>query len=458
MDGTPDSRFYLKIFLAATLAGFVLFNTNCDSIRNGREKDGAHSAGLPAAVDNSTLRYFPPIGKQKIGDCTCWSSCYYYNTYTQARDHGFDASKGDPKVLCSPRFLFSLLCQGSRGAEGTETAMKLLSKVGCATVAEYPMDTPWTKWPGERTRIAALRNRTGRLHRVRADNAEGLEEIKSHIAKGGCAVTRALFRANYPSYGKSASGPGIDNGVMYAKVGANWLRHSLCICGYDDGRSYFDDRDGKTHSGAFLIANSEGPEWGACNSTGKGAKGFIWVAYAMFLEGNLGIYDHDDNPHTDPCFDNPPYPTIYYHDDRPDYTPSLYAVVGINHEERNRISLSGGIGPVSSPEFIGPEVIERTEHGAIPISDAKRVVIDLSDGSRLIGAGTPEKVFVKLSVDSRAAGPASMTSADFYFDPDGDGIYSKYSSKNPAVLVEPGREGFASVKISLPRDNEAGSP
>jgi hypothetical protein len=39
----------------------------------------------PAAVDHSTEDFFPPIGKQQIGYCTCWSSAYYYNSYTQAR-------------------------------------------------------------------------------------------------------------------------------------------------------------------------------------------------------------------------------------------------------------------------------------------------------------------------------------------------------------------------------------
>jgi len=46
----------------------------------------SRSPALPSAVDNSILQYFPPIGNQGgQGSCTCWASCYYYNTYTQAR-------------------------------------------------------------------------------------------------------------------------------------------------------------------------------------------------------------------------------------------------------------------------------------------------------------------------------------------------------------------------------------
>jgi hypothetical protein len=407
-----------------------------------------HKNKLPLAVDNSTLKYFPPIGKQQIGDCTCWSSAYYYNTYTQARDEGLDASSGNPNVICSPRFLFSLISMGASGAECTEHAMERLSDVGCAPVSEYPMSTHWTKWPGESARIAALKNRTGKLHKIRADNLKGLETIKQHIANGGCAVTRGLFRANYPAYGDSASGPGIDNDVLYAKVGENYLRHSLCICGYDDNRSYVDELDGKSYSGAFLIANSEGPDWGSFNSTGKGTRGFLWIAYKMFLNGEFGLYDNDDNPYTDPCYDNPPYPTVYFHDDRPKYRPTLYAVVGVNHPKRNLLNLTGGIGSLDSPEFLGPKAIEQTAKGELAISDTNYVIVDLSDGANLIGSGKTKQIFVQLNLDKTANLNATITSADFYYDSDGSDSFIQVSSTQLVVTVAPGESGYASVNIT----------
>ncbi|MFC2117156.1 hypothetical protein ACFLSY_00760 [Bacteroidota bacterium] len=412
----------------------------------GTQKD-ARDVKRPAAVDHSTTKYFPPIGDQKLGDCTCWSSCYYYNTYTQARDHDLDASTSDPEVLCSPRFLFSQISQGTGGAECTEHAMERLSELGCANVSDYPMDTHYAEWAGEEARIAALRNRTGKLYKIRVDNPEGLETVKQHISNGGCATTRGLFRANYPTYGESATGPGIDKAVMYAKVGENYLRHSLCICGYDDEKSYVDNRDGKTYSGAFLIANSEGQQWGSYNSTGKGSRGFIWVAYNMFLEGTFGLYDQDDNPYKDHCFDNPPYPTIYFHDDLPDYKPSLYAVVGINHDKRNMLRLRGGIGPSDSPEYIGYEAIEPTKYGLIAIDDTKRIVIDLTDGATMLESQNLKQVFVELFINSSGGSNATITSADFYYSPKADGNYITYSYKDKIVTVEPGNTGYAVVEI-----------
>ena len=441
--------FVVGVVFTTILVFFVFANVKCDANCNSHKDDNVdtNGNGRPAAVDNSTLKYFPPIGKQEIGDCTCWSSAYYYNTYTQARDEGLDASDGNPDVVCSPRFLFSLISMGTRGAECTEHAMERLADVGCAPVSKYSMSAHWSKWPGEEARIAALKNRPGLLHKIRADNEEGLETIKQHIANGGCAVTRGLFRANYPAYGDSAAGPGINNGIMFAKVGQNWLRHSLCICGYDDEKSYVDDRDGKTYRGAFLISNSEGPNWGSYNSTGKGTKGFLWVAYSMFLNGEFGIYDNDDNPYTDPCFDNPSYPTIYFHDDRPNYKPVLYAVVGINHNKRNLLTLTGFIGSIDSPEFTGPEAIEQTDKGEISITDTNRVVVDLTDGAHLFGSGEPKQAFVQLVVNEQADVNATITSADFYYDPDGDGSYKKFSSANPVVTVAPGDTGYVAVNI-----------
>ncbi len=405
---------------------------------------------LPPAVDHSTTIHFPPLGKQQIGDCTCWSSAYYYNTYTQAFDERLDASTGDPDVVCSPRFLFSLISMGHSGAECTRYAMERLGDVGCAPVSEYSMSAHWKQWPGEEARIAALKNRPYALQTVRADTVKGLRRIKQHIANGGCAVTRALFTSNYPAYGANAAGPGIDNGVMYSKEGFNYLRHSLCICGYDNERTYVDHRDGKTYRGAFLIANSEGPNWGSHNSTGTGSKGFLWVAYNMFLEGTFGLYDNDDNPHTDPCYCNPLHPEVYFYDDRPGYRPRLYAVVGVNHRKRNLLTVTGGIGPVQAPAFLGPQVVEPTRHGELAIKDGKRVVIDLTDGIGLFEPGKRYPVFVTLEVNGSATSHASMTSAEFFFDPEGDGTFTTYLSSDPTVVVAPGQQGHAMVHVVNP--------
>ena len=421
-------------------------------------------ADRPTVVDHSMEIYFPPIARQMYGDCTCFSSCYYYNTYTQARDEGLNASSGDPNLICNPGYLFALIAQGWWGAVCTEHAMARLSDVGCATMAEHPYPTePWggdpAVWPTEEAWISALQRRTGTFHQIRADDNAGLETIRQHIADGGCAVTRAYFHENYGDYDYcgdtgTPTGRGISNYVMYSSGNTPPLfPHSICICGYDDNRSYYDVRDGRTHYGAFLIANSEGQDWGWYNSSGGGTRGFIWVAYTMFLESEIGWYDPppEDWPDVDPCVDNPPYPEVYYHDDRPHYRPKLYAVAGINYHSRNLLTFSGGVGPVEAPEFIGPEAIEQTDQGTISLNDSRRVAVDLSDGINLISPGTTKNVFVSLAVNASGSGAATITSCEFYCDFDGDEVYTVVPGEmSTTVYVWPGSTGIVSASVTNP--------
>jgi hypothetical protein len=448
------ARLYLARGLAVSFCLTLLLAGVCAEAMADREPN----------VDHSTEIYFPPIGRQMYGDCTCFSSCYYYNTYLQARDEGLDASTGDPNVICNPGFLFGLIAQGAWGAVCTEHAMARLSDVGCATMAEHPYPTvPWggdpTVWPTEAAWIAALKYRTGTLYKIRADNDEGLETIRQRIADGSCAVTRAYFHENYWDYDycgdtSTPNGPGISNYVMYSNGNTPPLfPHSICICGYDDDRPYVDARDGLTHYGAFLIANSEGENWGWYNSTGTGTRGFLWVAYTMFPEGEIGWYDPppEEWDGCDPCVDNPPYPEVYYHDDRPHYRPQLYAAAGINHNSRNLLTFSGGVGPTDAPEFTGPEAIEQTDEGAISINASRRVVVDLTDGVYLIPPGTTKNVFISLAVAASATQAATITSVDFFCDFDGDEVCTTVPGEmGSSVTVAPGTTGYVSASVTNP--------
>jgi len=422
---------------------------------------------LPELVDNSTLMYFPPIRHQPIGDCTCYSSAYYYNTFLQARDEGEDASGGDPAVICSPRFLFLIIAQGGWGATCTEHAMARLSDVGCSNVDTCDYNQNWDgEWPFEAAWVQALRNRTGTLHKIQGSESADidLEAVKTVLANGSCVVTRADFGANYDDYRDYAAGVGIDNHVMFRQdKSGHGNRHSMCIVGYDDNISYYDDEYGDTFSGAFILANSEGPLNDWYNSDGPGGvpgtKGFMWIAYRMFLHcgppinrpPQFGYYDWN-MPIGDPCHDDEDYPTVYYHDDRPHYRPKLYAVAGLNHNNRHMLTFTGGIGSTTTPDFEGPWAIEPTPDSPYIrfINDSRRVAVDLTDGVELLSPETPTQVFVELRVHEDATGSATMTSADFFQDADGDGVYEDVASTDPTVTVPVDDHGFATVMLYGP--------
>jgi hypothetical protein len=414
--------------------------------------DAAASGGSPvpgdrpSLVDNSTLMYFPPIMPQPLGDCTCYSSGYYYNTYTQARDEGLDASTGNEAVVCSPRFIFSLICQAHYGAECTEHVMARLADVGCSNAALHWFYKDYTEWPSEAAWIQALENRTGTPHKIQANTTDGLEAIKQHIANGGCVVTRGVVGENYPDYPDNSL-LGIDNRVYYSREYGLRSRHSVCIVGYDDTRSYVDHRDGHTYQGAFLAANSKGTSWGWYNSTETGSRGFFWLGYKMFLDEEFGYYD-DDWSWTDPCYDNPLHPEVYYNDDRPQYRPRLYAVTGISHEKRSKLTLTAGIGPTDDALFTGPYVITPTQRDQPAINCDERVAVDLTDGAHHLSPDGLAQLFVELGVDGSAGAPGAICSADFHEDVDCDGAYKVVSSTDPPVDVPSDDTGYATAQIS----------
>ena len=368
---------------------------------------------LPSAVDNSTLAYFPPIRSQgSQGSCTCWAAGYYYNTYTQALDEGFDVSGGDNDLICSPAFLYPLVNGGHDWGANTQYVMSRLNDIGCSSWSLKPYSSAdWTSWPSEAAWVDALDNRTQAAHWIDGSTESGLDAIKQYLANGNLAVTDFDVYSTWYDYYPDDTRTGLDNDVYYYTDGDVVGGHAVTLVGYDDSRSYVDHRDGQTHTGAFLIANSWGASWGVTNNTGTGTLGFFWVAYEMFLDSTFG-------------------PWAYYASDRPDYRPRLYGVTGLNHPERWDLGLYGGVG--EPPDWWSHDVLW-LDGGPIPIADDKRVAIDLTDG--ITNLGYPAYVFIEVYNDGWSENDATMTSADFYVDLDEDGSYGTYSSPDPPLTI-----------------------
>ncbi len=49
---------------------------------------------IPTKYDNSTTKYFPPIGDQDgTNSCVAWATGYYTKTFQEALEHGWDLSR-----------------------------------------------------------------------------------------------------------------------------------------------------------------------------------------------------------------------------------------------------------------------------------------------------------------------------------------------------------------------------
>lgn len=398
----------------------------------GRTADQTRTTALlaatrPSAVDNSTLAWFPPIGDQGYqNSCVAWAVGYYYDTYTQARDEGLDVSNGDSAHICSPSFLYPLLNDGLDEGAYLEAAVAKLSVIGCSSLALTPY-TPsnHTTWPSEAAWVEALARRTVNAHWIAGNTDSGLEAVKQLLANGGVAVVFVDIYANL--YYDYPQGSGVDNDVLYAPAGAYHGGHALTLVGYDDSRTYRDERDGQIRTGAFLLANSWGSDWGIPN-TGEATKGFLWIGYSAFREQRF-VYDP------------------VYTDDRPGYRPTAYALAGLDYSQRGYLTLSGGAGLPSAPTGVTSAVLDNCGGTTLAVDSSQRIAVDLTDVASPVTADRVADLFIAAEVSYWTAPSGVITSVEFFIDPDGDGVYSTSSAPHVPVTVAYGSIGYGFLPI-----------
>lgn len=389
------------------------------------------SVGLATKVDNSLSAYFPPIGDQgSQGSCTAWASAYYFNTYTQAKDEGYNVSGGDYTKICSPAFIYPLVNSGVDNGAYTDEAMDRMNVTGCCSWTLKPYsDSDYSTWPSEAAWIEAIPRRTNAFDYIGSSWSGATDDditlIKQRLANGELLVTDTYVYSNW-YYNYPSNTTGINNGVIYASDGTVKGGHAITIVGYDDDKTYNDGTS--TKSGAFLIANSWGNSWGVTN-TGGVNKGFMWVSYNYFKTGAWV------------------FGWAMYNTDRDHYKSKLYGVAGVTHAKRKYVTLTGGIGSASSPDWKSSNVISG-DGGSITLSDTKRIAIDLNDGVSKITDPGSTRVFVKVANSSSASTNATMTSTDIFADLYNTGTYKKYQSVTPPPVIVPGSSGYMDVLLA----------
>ena len=97
------------------------------------------SDALPDHVDNSELKYFPPIRSQGgLPSCAVFSGTYYTMTYMYAMIHDLDAKSGDDSTRFSPLFTYNFANGGEDVGSWYFWAFSMAMRHGCATWAEMP--------------------------------------------------------------------------------------------------------------------------------------------------------------------------------------------------------------------------------------------------------------------------------------------------------------------------------
>ena len=214
-------------------------------------------SALPAARDLTISNL--PVGSQgSQSSCVGWAVGYYYKTYQEAREHGWDVSKAGRDF--SPSWVYNQICGGRDEGATFGKAFQLLKDEGAVDISEFPYSADdWTTQPDSRDRQAAKPYRIADYAALWYDTGgSDVNLIKARIASGQPVVLGIpVYNSFYSCSGDWVSTPAAGE----SKYGD----HAVCAVGYDDRAG-----GGK---GGIKIANSWGGNWGD--------KGYTYLSYSF---------------------------------------------------------------------------------------------------------------------------------------------------------------------------------
>jgi len=349
----------------------------------------AISQDLPSSVDLSLTPWFPPIGDQgKQGSCASWAVGYYTKTFQEAKEHSWNFSEAkwnetEPSIayqdkIISPSFIYNLINNGVDDGSLFEDPITLICSVGAATWKTMPYsDKNCTAWPSEAAWNEAplYRGDSSGYKFVSLDSNEGLTNLKMLLASGNLAIT-AVDAYKYRNF--------TDNDVLVVdKYVDIELNHAATIVGYDDNITYIEN--GQQCQGAFKIANSWGV--GQTNSDGEHWEniidGYYWISYEA-MKQQVGW-----------CI---------YFDDIIGYQPSLLAEFQIEHEMRNEVSITVGVGtptvPLATKIFSESKTFSDTYFGSVFGGNhsfpSNKIILDITELAEYVTGPYYQSFFLKV--------------------------------------------------------------
>jgi hypothetical protein len=244
--------------------------------------DSPEVAGdLPDAVDNSELKYFPPIGSQIGGSCSAWAGTYYVATYARAMVNDLDAKTGGSDYILSPMFTWTATNNGGTGGTNPNWTYNIIEKFGCMTLTEFParsdLKAAWSTNPTYWKNAMARR-----LDRKISIDSSVLQEedmatikqllIDGYLISFSTTISSWCYTQISDDPATVADNSEVGKKIMHYRDGTQG-GHAMTIVGYNDNIWTDYNENGVVDNGekgAFRVANS----WG-----GWGDGGFVWVAY-----------------------------------------------------------------------------------------------------------------------------------------------------------------------------------
>jgi chitodextrinase len=383
---------------------------NTEIVELGREAAATTSGGteaaatLPSGVDNSALKYFPPIRSQgSLGSCAQFSSVYYTLTHMTAMARNLDAKAGGDTLRFSPKWTYNVLNGGANVGTWHYDAYAIAQKHGLATWAEFPYDSNYRAWclNGAVWR-AALRSRADQTGKVLdVDSSAGLTQLKQFLVDG-YVLNFATYISSWVMKGagndpSTAADDALAGRSVAVKVQGTAGGHAMTIVGYNDDLWVDINSDGLVtadEKGALRIANSWGTTWGEA--------GYCWLAYQALRTRNTsatseGIFWYDEA-----CWVTA----------RPAYEPKLVGEFTVQHLKRSQLAMTLGLSGtgVTTPSFTwSPNRILTRAGGAYAFDGATTAVdgtfcLDFSD---LAATASGSKRFY-LGMSDNTAGDSAL--------------------------------------------------
>lgn len=235
---------------------------------------------LPAYVDNSKNKYFPPIIDQNGGSCAQASGIGYMFTYEMNRllDRDASASKANQfSYQYSWNFVNDGIDQGSFVDDGLRLAqlygMMTLEDYGTSSVYEFKWASGYDKY------FNAMHYRVKEIYTFQ----DSIPLMKRYLydagdgSSAGGIITFSTQSTNWTidDYYDGPSNTGYKS--LLTGLG-NDGAHALTIAGYDDAVEYTDE-SGNVHKGAFIVVNS----WGTYSHD----EGRFYLPYDFFRDPDV---------------------------------------------------------------------------------------------------------------------------------------------------------------------------